>query len=104
MPSETPVRQLCARSVLGECGEVSFGGAIPAHPRDRVPPAALNLFERGRVRGVTSGDHLLEMPILGLDDVVCRLTLVLVVARPAELLACHRFHQLTAFFQRVLRS
>jgi hypothetical protein len=50
------------------------------------------------VRGVTIGDHLLEMPVLGLDDLVGGLTLVLVVAWPTELLACHRFHQLTAFF------
>jgi hypothetical protein len=49
------------------------------------------------VRGVTTGDHLLEMPVLGLDDLVGVLTLVLVVAWPTKLLACHRFHQLTAF-------
>jgi hypothetical protein len=63
-----------------------------------VLPAALHLFEGGRVRGLTTGDHLLEMPVLGLDDLVCGLTLVLVIAWPTELLACHRFHQLTAFF------
>jgi hypothetical protein len=50
------------------------------------------------VRGVTTGDHLLEMPVLGLDDLVGVLTLVLVVAWATKLLACHRFHQLTAFF------
>jgi hypothetical protein len=37
------------------------------------------------------------MPVLGLDDLVGGLTLVLVVAWPTELLACHRFHRLTAF-------
>ena len=61
-------------------------------------PTALHLCEGGLVRGVTTGDHLLEMPILGLDDLIGGLTLVLVVAWPTELLACHRFHQLTAFF------
>jgi hypothetical protein len=50
------------------------------------------------VRGVTTCDHLLEMPVLGIDDVVGGLTLVLVVAWPTELLASHRFHQLTAFY------
>jgi hypothetical protein len=53
------------------------------------------------VRGVTTGDHLLQMPVLGLDDVVGGLTLVLVVAWPTELLACHRFHRLTAFFMSI---
>jgi hypothetical protein len=38
------------------------------------------------------------MPVLGLDDLVGVLTLVLVVAWPTKLLACHRFHQLTASF------
>ena len=61
-------------------------------------PADIHLFEGGRVRSVTIGDHLLEMPVLGLADVVGGLTLVLVVAWPTELLTCHRFHQLTAFF------
>jgi len=50
------------------------------------------------VRGVTTGDHLLEMAVLGLDDLVGGLTLVLVVAWPTELVACHRFGQLTALF------
>jgi hypothetical protein len=66
-----------------------------------VLPAALHLFEGGRVHGVTIGDHLVEMPVLGLDDLVGGLTSVLVVAWPAELLACHRFHQLTAFFSGI---
>jgi hypothetical protein len=63
-----------------------------------VLPAALHLFEGGRVRGVPTGDHLPEMPVLGLDDLVGVLTLVLVVAWPTKLFACHCFHQLTAFF------
>src|SRR5262245_30053667 len=84
---------LKAQSLLGECGEVLFCGAVPAHPSDRVLPTALHLCEGGLVRGVTTGDHLLEMPILGLDDLIGGMTLVLVVAWPTELLACHRFHQ-----------
>jgi hypothetical protein len=61
-----------------------------------VLPAALHLLAGGRVQSVTTGDHLLEMPVLGLDDLVGGLTVVLMVARATELLARHRLHQLTA--------
>jgi hypothetical protein len=50
------------------------------------------------VCGVTTRDHLPEMPVLSLDDLVGGLTLVLVVARPTELLACHCFHHSLPFF------
>jgi hypothetical protein len=49
------------------------------------------------MRSVSAGDHLLEVPVLGLDDLVGGLPLVLVVAWPTKLLACHRFHWLVAF-------
>jgi hypothetical protein len=93
-----------ARSILEERGEVPFGGAVPAHPWDRVLPAALRLFAGGRVRGVTTGDHLLELPVLGLDDLVCGLT-VGVGNRMAHGVACmSSFPSAHCFLHEFLRS
>jgi hypothetical protein len=39
------------------------------------------------------------MTILGLDDRISRVSLQPMVTRATELLACHRFHLLTAFVE-----
>src|SRR5262249_21161543 len=85
-------------SAFWELGDVSLGRPIPAPPRDGMPPPALHVLEGTGVRVIAARDHLSEMTILGLDDRVSRLALQPMVTRPTQLLACHRLHELTAFF------
>jgi len=61
-------------SVFWRGGEVSFGGSVPARPRDRVLPPALHLLEVLTVGFVASHDQRLQLVVLRLDRFVggCR--------------------------------
>ena len=64
-------------------------------------PPTLHLLEGTGVRVIAVCDHFSEMTILCLDDHVSRVSLQPMVTRPTQLLARHRFHWLTAFFEVV---
>ncbi len=57
-------------SVVGECGEVALGVAVPAHPGDRVLPATLHRLQSAGMRIVTGRDHVFTVTILRLNDLV----------------------------------
>src|SRR5690349_13191780 len=79
-------------SVLGQGRERLLGVLVPAHAPERVLPAALHVPERRLVGGVAGGDHVTQVPVLGLDHVVGGRPGERQVAGTAELLAGHRLH------------
>src|SRR5664280_711467 len=79
-------------SGLRKGGELALGLPIPAHAFDRMLPSALHLLQGILVRRVTRGDHVLEMLILRLDDVVCGRPLVGNITRATQLPTCHGCH------------
>ena len=86
--------KLTGGSTFGKSGKITLGLPIPTHSLDGVPPPALHFLQGTFVRGVPVGDHLFEMSILRLDDLVCGRALVRSFARPTKLLTCHGLHEL----------
>src|SRR5690349_18637399 len=62
-----------AGSVDRQGGEGLLRVLVPAHPLDRVPPAALHRLVGWHVGGVAGPDRLAQVPVLGLDHLVGRL-------------------------------
>src|SRR5262249_12630328 len=56
-------------------------------------PATLHCLQRVLVGAVTAGHDLVQMTVLGLDDLVCGRTVVRVLARPTHLLTGHGLHR-----------
>src|ERR1039458_483702 len=79
-------------SAFGKSSKVTLGLPIPPHAFDGVLPPALHLLQGTFVRRVTLSDHLLEMTILRLDDLVCGHALVRRIARATQLLTRHGLH------------
>jgi len=71
---------------------------LVAHPGDRVLPAALHRLHGAGVRIVTGRDHVFEVTILRLNDLVGPIAAELVITGAAQLLARHGLHWLTAPF------
>jgi hypothetical protein len=84
--------ELLTPSIFGKGGKITFGLPIPAHALDGPLPPALHLLQGTFVRRVTAVDHLVEMSILRLDDLVCGRTLMGRIARPTKLPTRHGFH------------
>src|SRR5580692_3168977 len=79
-------------SALGKGSEIALRLFVPAHARDRVLPTTLHLFEGRFVGGVPFGDLVLQVSVLGLDDLVGARPVVDELTRPTQLLAGHGLH------------
>src|SRR3954469_15612229 len=86
------VRAPTAGLVVGKGGEGLLGVAVPTHRLLRVPPTALHGVAGLPVSGVAGLLRLLEVAVLGLDDVVRALAVVLQVAGAPEGPAGHGLH------------
>src|SRR5271154_1000553 len=84
---------LAVRSILGQRSEVALGLLVPPHAPNGASPPAPHVLERRLVRDVTSGDDVLQVSILGLDDFVGRLPMEFEITRSAQLLAGHCLHR-----------
>ena len=73
--------------VLGERGEPTLDVPVPPETADRALPSAEHRLMGLAMRLVTGRDLRLEVAVLGLNDLVVVLAMVLDVARAAELLA-----------------
>src|SRR4051812_41544977 len=73
--------------VLAQRGELTLDVPVPPETADRALPSAAHRLMGIAVRLVTGRDLRLEMAVLGLDDLIVVLAVVLDVARAAELLA-----------------
>src|SRR3954465_4802740 len=79
--------------VLGERGELTLDVPVPPETADRALPSAAHRLMGLAMRLVAGRDLRLEMAVLGLDDFVVVLAVVLDVAGAAELFAGHCFHR-----------
>src|SRR5215207_412068 len=79
-------------SVLGERRERLLRRSVPAESGDGALPASAHVVESAAVGLVAARDHLLEMGVLGLDDVVGLVAAEAGIAWPTELSAGHRLH------------
>jgi hypothetical protein len=75
-----------AHSAFGQSRKITFGLPIPPHAFDGVLPSAFHLLQGTFVRRVAFGDHLFEMTILCLDDLICGHALMRSIARTTQLL------------------
>src|ERR671917_1860530 len=81
-----------ALDVVGQAVEVALHISIPPKAADRALPSAAHRL-MGLAVCLVAGCHLrLEMAVLGLDDFVVVLAVVLDVAGAAELLTSHGLH------------
>src|SRR5215210_3612692 len=78
--------------VLGQRGELALDIPIPPEAADRALPSAAHRLVGLAVGLVASRDLRLEVAVLGLDDFVVVLAVVLDVAGAAELPAGHGLH------------
>src|SRR4051794_5945592 len=78
--------------VLGERGELTLDVPVPPEAADRALPSAAHRLVGLAVGLVAGRDLRLEVAVLGLDDFVVVLAVVLDVAGAAELLAGHGLH------------
>src|SRR4051794_11994608 len=78
--------------VARQSGELALDVSIPAEAADRVLPSAAHRLVGLAVRLVAGRDLRLEVAVLGLEDFVVVLAVVLDVAGSAELLAGHGLH------------
>src|SRR3954449_7314108 len=90
VPPSLGLRSRC--SVLGKRRERLLRRPVPPESRDGTLPSSAHVVERAAVGVVAAGDHLLEMGVLRLDDLVGLVAVVLCVARATELPACHGLH------------
>src|SRR3954451_9808242 len=80
------------RSVLGKLAEGLLHVAVPVHRLLRMPPAPLHRVARLLVGGIPGLLRFLEVPVLGVDDVVGSLAPVLEIAGSPQLAAGHGLH------------
>src|SRR5665213_2913066 len=85
-------RGVLTPSAFGKVGKITLGLPIPTHAFDGLLPPALHLPQGTFVRRVTAGDHLFEMTVLRLDDLVGGRSLMRSVTRPTKLLTRHGLH------------
>src|SRR4051812_26356092 len=78
--------------VVRQARELALDIPIPPEAADRALPSAAHRLVRLAVGLVAGRDLRLEVAVLGLDDLVVVLAVVLDVAGAAELLAGHRLH------------
>src|SRR4051794_29205759 len=78
--------------VVRQAGELALDISIPPEAADRALPSAAHRLMGLAVCLVAGRDLRLEMAVLGLDDLVVVVAMVLDVARAAELLAGHCLH------------
>src|SRR3954470_13653046 len=78
--------------VVRQAGELALDIPIPPQAADRALPSAAHRLVGLAVRLVAGRDLSLEVAVLGLDDFVVVLAVVLDVAGAAELLAGHGLH------------
>src|SRR5215217_2174305 len=86
----------CSTSVagagpIGKRSEVALHLPVPLEARDRTLPPAPHILQRRGVGGVACGDGVLEVLILGMDDLVGVVAAVLEIACTAKLPARHGF-------------
>src|SRR4051812_29086399 len=79
-------------SVVGEAGERLLGVLVPGHRPLGVQPTALHRLAGRLVGGIAPLLRLLEVAVLGLDDVVGAQAVVLEVAGTAEGSTGHGLH------------
>src|SRR4051794_39711025 len=87
-----PNSSVVGLDVVRQAGELALDIPIPPEAADRALPSAAHRLVGLAVRLVTGGDLSLEVAVLGLDDFVVVLAVVLDVAGAAELLAGHGLH------------
>src|SRR3954447_8747486 len=93
--SVATAKRRAERGLLGvvrQAGELALHIPIPPETADRALPSAAHRLVSLAVRLVAGRDLRLEVAVLGLDDFVVVLAVVLDVAGAAELLASHGLH------------
>jgi hypothetical protein len=70
-------------SVFWNLGEITLSFPVPGHSRYGVLPPSFHVFHRARVRFVTRLDDFVQMVVLGLDHVVCGISVMREIARSA---------------------
>jgi hypothetical protein len=97
-------------SVIRESGEVALSRPIPAHPGNGMLPSSFHVLQSASVRLIAILNCLTQVGVLKLDDLIRRVSAERVIARPAQLPACDRFHvrflpeTLTVTHDKVRRS
>src|SRR3954468_14583152 len=79
--------------LVPQAGELALDVPIPPEAADRVLPSTAHRLMRLAVCLVAGRDLRLEVAVLGLDDFVVVIAMVLDVAGAAELLAGHGLHE-----------
>src|SRR3954471_8216456 len=87
-----PLATRCRSGVVGKARELALDVAVPPEAADRALPSAAHRLVGLAVCLVAGRDLRLEVAVLGLDDFVVVLAMVLDVAGAAELLAGHGLH------------
>jgi hypothetical protein len=79
-------------SLLGQRGKGPLGLAVPPHPRDGMPPATLHVLQRTVVGIVTALDHISEVLVLRLYDLIGRRAAMRDIAWSTHFFASHCSH------------
>lgn len=84
-------------SVFGESSKITLCVLIPRHACSWMLPPAFHVLQGAFVRLITTFDHVSQMPIFRLYDLIGGISTEPKITWPARLFTRHSFHSHTTF-------